>query len=58
MNTPEVTKLSEHNGFGDTALASDGVNNAQALKAAPVWSVISGKDSDRLGMTQMLSIVT
>jgi hypothetical protein len=53
--TPEVIKLSEHNGLGDTALASHGVNNGQALKAAPVWSVISGKESDRLGIAQMLS---
>ena len=55
--TPEVIKLSEHNGLGDTALASHGVNNGQALKAAPVWSVISGKDSDRLGIAQMLSML-
>ncbi len=55
--TPEVIKLSEHNGLGDTALASHGVNNGQALKAAPVWSVLSGKESDRSGLAQMLSML-
>ena len=55
--TPAVIQLNEHNGLGDTALASHGVNNGQALKAAPVWSVISGKESDRLGIAQMLSVL-
>ncbi len=55
--TPEVIKLSEHNGLGDTALASHGVNNGQALKAAPVWSVISGKESDRAGIANMLFLL-
>ncbi len=32
----------KHNGLGDYALATHGVNNGQALKAAPVWSVITG----------------
>ncbi len=31
----------------DTALRVHGVNNAQALKAAPVWSLISDSDADR-----------
>ena len=55
--TPEVIKLSEHNGLGDAALASHGVNNGEALKAAPVWSLISGEDSDRRGITRMLSML-
>ena len=55
--TPEVIKLSEHNGLGDTALASHGVNNGQALKAAPVWSVVSGQETDRQGLAQMLAML-
>ncbi len=45
--TPEFIKLSEHNGLGDTALATHGVNNGQALKASPVWSLVSGSPADR-----------
>ena len=55
--TPAVIKLSETNGLGDTALASHGVNNGQAVKAAPVWSVMTGSPSDRAGITQMLSML-
>lgn len=53
--TPEKIKLSENNGLNDIALATHGVNNGQALKAAPVWSVISGNEVDRRGFTQMLT---
>ena len=53
--TPEMIKLNENNGLGDYALSTHGVNNGQALKAAPVWSVISGSESDRRGFAQMLT---
>jgi hypothetical protein len=53
--TPERIHLDEKNGLGDTALSTHGVNNGQALKAAPVWSLVTGKDEDRRGMVQMLS---
>ena len=53
--TPEFIKLNEGNGLGDIALATHGVNNGQALKAAPVWSVISNKDIDRRALQQMLA---
>jgi len=53
--TPEMIKLSEHNGLGDYALSTHGVNNGQALKAAPVWSVISRNEADRGGLKQMLT---
>ncbi len=53
--TPEMIKLNEHEGLGEIALSTHGVNNGQALKAAPVWSVVSGSETDRHGLTQMLS---
>ena len=53
--TPEMIKLNENNGLGDYALSTHGVNNGQALKAAPVWSVISGNVADRRGLEQMLA---
>ncbi|WP_263374752.1 glycoside hydrolase family 127 protein [Granulicella aggregans] len=53
--TPERIHLDEKNGLGDTALSTHGVNNGQALKAAPVWSLLSGKEEDRKGMEQMLA---
>lgn len=52
--TPEKIKLDQNNGLGESALASHGVNNGQALKAAPVWSVVSGHEADRQGLAEML----
>ena len=53
--TPEFIKLNEHNGLGDTALATHGVNNAMGLKASPVWALVSGKDEDRQALLRQLS---
>lgn len=53
--TPESIKLDEHNGLGESALASHGVNNGQALKTAPVWSMVTGAEADRRGITEMLA---
>jgi hypothetical protein len=53
--TREMIKLNEGQGLGDMALATHGVNNGQALKAAPVWSLVSNSDSDRAGFQQMLA---
>ena len=53
--TPETIKLDQNNGLGDSALTSHGVNNGQALKAAPVWSMISGAAADRGGIHEMLA---
>jgi hypothetical protein len=51
--TPEMIKLQSAN-LGDIALATHGVNNGQAIKAAPVWSVISAQEKDRRGIYEML----
>ncbi len=53
--TPEMIKLNEHNGLGDYALSTHGVNNGQAIKAAPVWSVVTGAEADRRGVQEMLA---
>lgn len=53
--TPESIKLDEHNGLGESALASHGVNNGQAVKAAAVWSVVTGAAADRQGTIEMLA---
>ena len=52
--TPEMIKLDEGQGLGDLALATHGVNNGQALKAAPVWSLIAKDERSRRGFAQML----
>jgi uncharacterized protein len=53
--TPESIKLDEGAGLADHALATHGVNNGQALKAAPVWSLVTNEDGDRRGFQQMLA---
>lgn len=45
--TAEYLKLNEGGGLKDLALSTHGVNNGQAIKCGPVWSVVSGSDVDR-----------
>jgi uncharacterized protein len=52
--TAQMIKLDQDQGLTDYSLATHGVNNGQALKAAPVWSMVSGSDVDRRGFQQML----
>lgn len=44
-------------GLKDPALSVHGVNNAQAIKASPVWSVVSGKDVDRRAIHRHLDVL-
>ena len=53
--TRERIKLDQGQGLGDLALATHGVNNGQALKTAPVWSLLSNSETDRAGFQQMLA---
>jgi uncharacterized protein len=53
--TAAMLKLDKGQGLADLALSTHGVNNGQALKAAPVWSMISGSKEDRQGFHQMLA---
>ena len=53
--TPEFIHLSEGNGLKDLALATHGVNNGQAVKTGPVWSLVSGSDADRRAVLTMIA---
>jgi uncharacterized protein len=53
--TAEFIKLNEGGGLKDLALATHGVNNGQAIKTGPVWSLVSGSDSDRKATAQMIA---
>jgi DUF1680 family protein len=53
--TRDYLKLDEDNGLKDLALSTHGVNNAQAIKTGPVWSLVSGMDTDRRAVLRMLS---
>ncbi len=52
--TAERIKLNEGEGLKDLALATHGVNNGQAMKTGPVWSLVSGANSDRAGTARMI----
>ncbi len=41
-------------GLNEIALATHGVNNGQAIKTGPVWSLVSGSNADRQAVMQML----
>lgn len=45
------------NGLADHAQTLHGVNNAQALKASPVWAVVSGSAEDRKAIHNQLAIL-
>ncbi len=52
--TAEFLHLSEGNGLKDLALATHGVNNGQAIKTGPVWSLVSGNIADRAAVLKMI----
>ena len=43
------------NGLNERALATHGVNNGQAIKTGPVWSLVSGSPTDRRAVLQMMA---
>ena len=53
--TAEFIKLNEGGGLKDLALSTHGVNNGQAIKTGPVWSLVSGSEGDRNAVTQMIA---
>jgi uncharacterized protein len=55
--TAEFIHLNEDNGLQDLALATHGVNNGQAIKTGPVWSIVSGQASDKDAAKAMIEIL-
>ena len=53
--TPEFLKQHEGDGPVDVGLATHGVNNGQAIKAGPVWSLVSGSPKDRAAAGVMIA---
>ncbi len=55
--TAEELKLGENdeNGLKDLALVTHGVNNSQAIKTGPVWSLVSGNAADRNAAAHMIA---
>ncbi|MFZ0745574.1 MAG: beta-L-arabinofuranosidase domain-containing protein [Terracidiphilus sp.] len=53
--TAEYIKLEKGEGLKDLALATHGVNNGQAVKTGPVWSLVSGSSADRSAVLKMIS---
>ncbi len=53
--TPEMIKLNDGGGLKDYALATHGVNNGQALKVSPVWSILSNSEEDRNALKVQLA---
>ncbi len=53
--TADFLKTSGAGSLSDLALATHGVNNGQAIKAGPVWSLVSGQDSDRNAVFNMIA---
>ncbi len=53
--TADYLKLKEGDGLKDLALATHGVNNGQAVKTGPVWSLVSGSAEDRTAVLTMLA---
>ena len=53
--TAEFLKLNQGNGLKDLALSTHGVNNGQAVKTGPVWSLVSGSEDDRAAALKTIS---
>jgi uncharacterized protein len=53
--TSEFLELQKGDGLQDVGLATHGVNNGQAVKAGPVWSLVSGSAADRSAVLKMIS---
>ena len=53
--TQDFLAQCKRDGLKDIGLATHGVNNGQAIKAGPVWSLISGSPTDRRAVLRMIS---
>lgn len=52
--TKEALGLDKKGAIPDTAMQTHGVNNAMALKVAPIWWLLSGQATDRAALNQQL----
>ena len=52
--TPESISLKANSGLTDRGMQTHGVNIAMAIKMSPVWSLVSGQESDRAAIFQMI----
>lgn len=53
--TQEVLNRHKGSGLDDYSYSAHGVNNGQAIKTGPVWSLVSGSQQDRVAVMQMLA---
>ena len=53
--TPEFLKSQENAGLKEISLRTHGVNNGQAIKAGPVWSLVSGSNTERFAAQRMIA---
>ncbi len=53
--TAESLHLEQSGHHTDVALATHGVNNGQAIKTGPVWSIVSGSQKDREAASHMIA---
>ncbi len=53
--TPEYLKLDQGAGLDELSLSTHGVNNAQAIKTAAVWSLVAADGSGRAGILKMIA---
>jgi uncharacterized protein len=53
--TQEVLNRHKGSGLDDFSLSAHGVNNGQAIKTGPVWSLVSGLRQDRAAVLEMLA---
>lgn len=53
--TADFLKLNKANSLKDLSLSTHGVNNGQAVKTGPVWSLVSGSNADRAAVLRMIS---
>jgi hypothetical protein len=53
--TAEFLKLQEDGGLKDLALSTHGVNNGQAVKSGPVWSLVSGAGDGSATVLRMIA---
>ncbi|MGI9072886.1 MAG: beta-L-arabinofuranosidase domain-containing protein, partial [Bryobacteraceae bacterium] len=57
QQTTEKLGLKPHGLPTEAAMQTHGVNNAMALKAAPIWWLLTGSSSDRSGLGKQLAML-